>query len=382
MLDTNTISRKRRKKTIRTVSVIFLSIILLLTFSSKTILQILLPEVEVTQGKAGELIALSNWKGTVYARQTEKLFAYGNEKVKEVNVSAGQVVKKGDTLAVLDIRSSNIEIKKAELSLLRAEHERLRSKEEYEAVIKEYRNGRTRTGSGDAAWEMKAKEYDRLLEEKDAELEIIQLELADKKHKVPAGGLLKAPVDGQIISVSTQQGSFTSPGQVLFELISDEQNLSIKWMVDPQQGGDIKPNDSLQMSILLPEKISFDGVIANKTYLAAEGKYEVTSDIREDVPGLEMNQRVDITLRRTSQKYPLIVARSCVVRENAKDYIYLLKTRSGVWGEENFVQKKEVKVVETDEWSAAISGLGLSAEDKIVSFSSKVLADQTQVKLR
>ena len=78
----------------------------------------------------------------------------------------------------------------------------------------------------------------------------------------------------------------------------------------------------------------------------------------------------------------MLVPNSSVTKEGGKACVYVLKTKDGIMGEENYVQKVEVTVDEADDFNSALSGGGITEDDKIVTFSSKPLSDKIQVKLR
>lgn len=73
--------------------------------------------VDIVSLSKGELVSSINISGIVKSDQAESVFAKENLLVKEVKVEVGDVVKKGDVLAVLDTESMEKDLEKAKVSL-------------------------------------------------------------------------------------------------------------------------------------------------------------------------------------------------------------------------------------------------------------------------
>lgn len=107
---------KIRKDRIKTVAIIFLSVMLILTFFSNSILNFSLPEVAtqtITQGTISEKV---RGTGTVTASDPYKVVLSESRVIKSVAVKKGDEVKKDQTLFVLEDKESD-ELIKAEAEL-------------------------------------------------------------------------------------------------------------------------------------------------------------------------------------------------------------------------------------------------------------------------
>ncbi len=422
----------KKKKLVRNAAIIFITIVILLTFFSKTINNFLLPEIESTSPRAGTLTKEITAQGEVVPLNTETINAYGSWKITDVKVKEGSEVKKGDILAAIDVSGMKLEIKKKELDLLKMENalklyqngtlaidleqykdevhlaqnevdkaqkklDEQKNLFSFDAVpLESVNEAEEQLDTAKREYEQKQKllkqkqdeikkngeDYQTIIEEKQAELEVCRIELETIKKNSPQGGTIKSPVDGFIKSVSIEKGLVANSGQTLFEIIKSEAGTYIKWTLDSKSAGEVDKRATVMFSIAEPEKLELNGAIKEKKYLLNEGTYQYIAEVKKEGLNLEIGQKVDVLVKKSSTPYPMLVPNSSVTKEGGKACVYVLKTKDGIMGEENYVQKVEVTVDEADDFNSALSGGGITEDDKIVTFSSKPLSDKIQVKLR
>lgn len=109
--------KKNRKEWIKNALIIFLLIMLVLTFCSDTIMNMYLPEVSTEAVSAGKLQEIIRGTGTVELNNGYSVKIKESREVKSVNVKAGQQVKTGDILFVLD-KSDGTELDAAKTAYL------------------------------------------------------------------------------------------------------------------------------------------------------------------------------------------------------------------------------------------------------------------------
>lgn len=422
----------KRKKIIRRAAVIFICVIILLTFFSSTINNFLLPTVECNTASSGTLTNEITAVGEVFPVSTEAVYAYGNWTVRDIKVKEGQEVATGEELAVIDSKDLQLDIKKAELNVLKLENELKRYKngfqetdmEQYksdcEAALKAVQKARKNLDDqkelytvdavslqdvNDAQDKLDAAKSDynqkqRVLsqketeskkagesyginiEEKQSELEVGRLELQKMKNNLPLDGIIKAPAGGFVRSISVEKGSVTGSGQVLLEIVKKESGLAVRWMLETKPAGEVEINDTVEISGEADENFNFNGKVKEKRYLTEEGRYQFTSQFDNSEEDLKIGQKVDIKVRRESRQYKTLVPNSSIVDEGGRKYVFLLKERKGILGTESYVQKMEITVQEEADLYSAVSLSGFTGDEKIVVFSSKALSDGLQVKLR
>lgn len=125
--DSNQKRGRKKREWVKNAIIIFLVILLILTFFSNTIMNYSLPEVAAQYPEAMAITSKIRGTGTVEAAQTYNVTIQEARTVASVGVKAGDEVKEGQTLVTLD------ETESAELSEARISYESL--KLEYEKML-------------------------------------------------------------------------------------------------------------------------------------------------------------------------------------------------------------------------------------------------------
>lgn len=118
-------NRKSRKEWVKNFAIIFLAVLLVLTFFSNTIRNYSLPEVAAQYCYSGEIVNKVRGQGTVETDAPYEVVYKQSRKIESVAVRVGDIVEKGDVLYVLEEGESS-ELKEAESALkkLEAEYEK------------------------------------------------------------------------------------------------------------------------------------------------------------------------------------------------------------------------------------------------------------------
>mgnify|MGYP000919324968 FL=1 len=106
----------RKREWVKTAAIIFLAVLLVLTFFSKTIMNASLPEVAAQQAASGAINARIRGSGTVEASEVYNVTIKQTRKVASVLVKTGQEINVGDTMFVLEAEDSD-ELKQAQTDL-------------------------------------------------------------------------------------------------------------------------------------------------------------------------------------------------------------------------------------------------------------------------
>ena len=115
-------NKKTRKELIKSAAIVFLSIMLVLTFFSNTIMNYSLPQVATQYVQPGTITTQIRGTGTVESGDPYKVRVSGIRKVESVEVHVGDVVEKGTVLMNLSskdsdaLKTAKAELKAAELS--------------------------------------------------------------------------------------------------------------------------------------------------------------------------------------------------------------------------------------------------------------------------
>ena len=106
----------KRREWVKTAAIIFLAVMLVLTFFSNTILNHSLPEVAAANVTSGTINAKIRGSGTVSANETYDVTIKQTRKVASVKVRVGDSVSAGDVLMTLEAEESD-ELKQAQTEL-------------------------------------------------------------------------------------------------------------------------------------------------------------------------------------------------------------------------------------------------------------------------
>ena len=116
----------RKREIIKTLLIIFLAAMLLLTFFSNTIMNRALAEITTSQVTSGKLTERIRATGIVEAEQTYEVKTDENRTVSKINIKAGQKVREGDILFTLGpAESASLSSAEAELDALELEYNKL-----------------------------------------------------------------------------------------------------------------------------------------------------------------------------------------------------------------------------------------------------------------
>lgn len=110
----------KRREWVKNTAIIFLSVMLVLTFFSNTIMNYSLPEVATQYVQSGSITAKIRGTGTVEASDPYNLVINDTRVIESVSVKAGDDVEKGDTIFVLESKESE-ELKTAKEELVTLE---------------------------------------------------------------------------------------------------------------------------------------------------------------------------------------------------------------------------------------------------------------------
>lgn len=137
----------KRKEWIKNVAIIFLIIMLILTFFSNTIMNYSLPEVAAQYSMSGSITNKVRGTGVVESQDPYVVMYNQSRKIASVNVYVGQTVEKGDVLYYLEDGESE-ELKNAEktlVSLKEAYDRYLISGQISSSTAKDVENGKVQT---------------------------------------------------------------------------------------------------------------------------------------------------------------------------------------------------------------------------------------------
>ena len=370
----------KRKGIIIKISIGFVCVLIVLTFLSKTISGMFLPQVTLGEFKKGSLNHGFSTSGTIEMKDEHPIIAYDSFLVKKVMVERYLEVKKGDVIATVDIAAKELALKSMELNIVRLEN-----------AITDMKQS---TGMEKAA-------LDRALKEKALELEIMKAQYELEKKKIPADGKILADVDGVVSSIAISEGEYTKPNLPVVELVVESTFYRVVWYMGQEESisydtcleivmsgtsSGIKNQKFIKQKIQpviksysLPLKINGKEFLTENNQVRYWADFTETDLVEKVAISVNEGQVAAISSNVSTNTYNFILPMSAIHQENSKYYIYVLKEKPSALGPEKFVEQKEVRIADKDSMNAAIDGY-FETNDKIVISSTEILTNGMQVR--
>lgn len=405
------------KKITGKLLVIFTVMMVLLTFFSNTINNFTLPRVTLESPVRGALIKEISGKGTVEAKSVYEEYIDTNLKVLEVNVKAGDSVKKGQPILSLDIEElkaslqyENAKYRQMQIALLKLkDNNKLQSydsniasaAENLEKQKKNYQDIKTLYDSGiESAYKLKDAEtavnsaqrsYDsavqakedfirdnlRDIENAELNLEIQARKLQSLNKKVANNGVYTAPADGVITELNFSKGTMANSTKPLFKLADASGGFQLTIPVDRDLAAYVKPGDKVDVGITSLGGKTVAGKLARIKENLQDGDYkDLLIDIEDEE--LQGGESAQIIISKRTGQYPALVPNSAVYADSDGYYVYVIKKRDSPLGAESYVQRVDVTVGDSDSTMTAVLK-GITPMDKVVSSSTKALSDGDRV---
>jgi HlyD family secretion protein len=365
----------KRNKVVTISIIAFIVIIVSCTYFSKTIKNMLLPEVTVSYLKPGTIGDDFETTGTIQYQDTHKIYPMSNWNVKQICVKLNQSVKKGDVLAKVD----NDQIT-------------LNEKEEQEVImqLQDEINSLKKVPSPD---------QDKIKEDQ-FKLDTENIKYTSIGKGLTGDGSILSDVDGKIVSINSQsQGSNsendsgdlggaskdTTVSDALFEIVTNDTSLSVKWTASSTEAERFSIGDNVNVTSQDGEDSNVEtATISEKKYDSTNDEYELFATINAK-NDLKENDNVTVSKQSNAKKYDNVIPKSCLNDEDGVDYIYEVESKSSALGNEDYVEKVQVKVIDSDSLNCSIQAVNNGQLDKsnygVVSSTSKSIDDNYEVKL-
>lgn len=274
--------------------------------------------VRAEQRKIGNMV---NATGTVRLRVGSEV-RVGSQLsgiVKRLNVTIGSHVKAGELIAAIDDATINARLAQAEAQaqLDRATMERASTDAQRaeklgsQGLIPAQQQQDMEMGLEEA----KAK-YEKSLRDRD----LVKVDLQYVE--------IRAPIDGTVASVSTQEGetvaaSFTAP---TFVTIIGDNALQLVAMVDETDIANVKRGNPVRFTVDSFPSQDFPGTVKSiapkATIISGVVNYEVTIDIRKDANLLKPDMTANVSIE-TAQHEALLLPSKAVRHEGEQAFVYV-----------------------------------------------------------
>ena len=343
--------KSRGRSVLLRITIVLALILVVCTFSSRTISNSLLPEVTVSGVSQGTLNTNLHLNGTVKYSKTVTLRAPVSAPVLEVYVAPGDTVAEGDKVAKLDLREYRLAYDRMQLSL---------------DQLREDRNGYGLTSA----------QKDLL----DRQIELMETELSLYAEHYIADDFVRAVQNGTVRDVMACVGQSIAAEDAIAELIPSDAVFQItlylpQELAQPYQSGDratVRYQDVTSGSL---EQLTAVSEIAKKTFDLDSGLYAVT--VPADIPALHEGQEVSVQLVKTSEYYDNLVPRAAVQYDASTNmpFVYTILERNGLFGTETLIQRYEISILGENAIYAAVDNFN-HADRVVVSTTQSIRVGQ------
>lgn len=274
----------KRREWVKTVAIIFLIILLILTFFSNTIMNYSLPEVAAQYIQPGTITTKIRGNGMIESGDPYNVKIKGVRKVESVEVRQGDTVEKGQVLCLLSAEDSQeLETAKAALEQAEAEFELAILTGSVDANIM------NNAGKTDSLQNYKAKII-RLQNEQDAienEVKAAEAKVNEWQEKDTAVGLQIALNNAATIDTTNEQKAVneakTAMDNASFAL-TEAQNKLAKIEAQINQQMSVSSGDAVSLDALNKQKLEANQSVidAQATYNAVVLNYEKAQKVIND----------------------------------------------------------------------------------------------------
>lgn len=428
-----------RKKKIVAGFFIFLTFMWLCTVISKSIYASKLPIVSTESVEQKYVEHIVKVDGIVIAGEKSPVTALSGLRIEHLSVQVGDSVEEGDVLFTIDMEDLADIIEEKEAAILRLqtqidtmlqneelarqkkELEEQRAREDYDALA---RREDTLVGRGaeevnqaekdlenagddealqdalkqaayaeaDAKWQRETamRDAERKVEDiiapesEDSTLEVNRLELAGLQEDLAplleireAEGKIWSPMSGVITDIYVSTGGRTSDSAVLL-LADDAVPCQFKTTLTQEQKKYVGLNDEVSLKLDGSSKEREATVDYLSESSTMPGNYEVYINLPEGtgVPGLSGT----MSRAESGEKYSYCVTPAAVHEEGSRHYVYVVKEREGILGKEYYAEQVTVRVLDENEYWAAVEG-ALDDDSIIISSSTKEVKNGDVIRL-
>ncbi len=278
-----------------------------------------------------------------------------NEKLEAVNESiADKNDEKNELDSIGDIDAQNERIKALEQELATLQHNLSKKKEENS--LQDQRD---------------QLEVDELIADINE-----QKELVEKYEANSVDAKIVADIDGQITSLSVANGTETSMGQTLCEIVVTDLGYSCEINLTSEQAKRVRAGDEVTISNNWWSNISGTiKAIQNDPKNPGQNKI-ATIALTGD---LTVGQSLNITIGEKGQTYDTVVPNSAVREDNNGKFILAVEAKSSPLGNRYIAKRVDVTVLASDDTNSAVSGV--MGSEFIITTSTKPISAGMQVRM-
>ena len=314
------------------------------TVDSRPVVRVAAPETRTVEVYTEQI-------GTVQPAESVNVLAMLAGEILEVNFNAGDKVKKGDVLLVINsdsLKSLEIQMNSAKIQNEDAQTALERTKVLFETgAVSQSALEQAQSGAEKAqlAYDAAKNQYD-----------------VQKKYST-----ITAPVSGTVEYKNAEVHSFASQGS-LVAVISGEGKTSVAFGVSEDSMKTVKPGD--QVYVYKRGYEGYGNITEINTMIGQNGLFNVKAEL-DDPEGLTTNARVIVNILKNRAENAMTIPLSAVYHDGGESFVYVLKDDNTI--------AKTVFTAGIDDGEYIVVEDGLTKADNVVYTWSRELYNGAEV---
>ena len=314
------------------------------TVDSRPVVRVAAPETRTVEVYTEQI-------GTVQPAESVNVLAMLAGEILEVNFNAGDKVKKGDVLLVINsdsLKSLEIQMNSAKIQNEDAQTALERTKVLFETgAVSQSALEQAQSGAEKAqlAYDAAKNQYD-----------------VQKKYST-----ITAPVSGTVEYKNAEVHSFASQGSPV-AVISGEGKTSVAFGVSEDSMKTVKPGD--QVYVYKQGYEGYGNITEINTMIGQNGLFNVKAEL-DDPEGLTTNARVIVNILKNRAEKAMTIPLSAVYHDGGESFVYVLKDDNTI--------AKTVFTAGIDDGEYIVVEDGLTKEDNVVYTWSRELYNGAEV---
>jgi len=337
--------KKFKKPILTAITVCLICALVILTFLSRTIMTANQVEIIYGSPEKKDIITSRDLAGVVEYENVYEVSYDIPLFVTGVFFAPGESVGANKVLMEVDAREFALELKKKEFAVLQAQN----------------------SDTGDELGQMR--------------LEIAKEELSLFREKYPTDGKIRAGFAGMVYSVNAVPGETMKPNTSLISISRINSAANVVFYLPEDDAGFFTVGDSALL--YYTETYDFDDTsqafsfmknsnISGKQYILKDNLYKFYVPIQSEY--IYHGQQIQLKITNKSPVYETVIPYEALHQgPNETFFVYVLKQRNGLFGNEYYPEAVNVNVMYENGISAAINTVNIRLRDSIVTWASGYL---------
>lgn len=379
---------RRRKRSIQVVFIVFMGLLLFLTFFSNTFESLTLPKVRTEPLVTGSLLFTIEGSGILQPFNEARLANPAGWEVQTIFVKEGDRVKKGQKLIEYDSKTAERELENEIANLKKMNIELQNLQDQFIQSTK----------GGD---ELDIRSARRAIETRKLDLGTQERKIDELRDRLTSGQDLTAPFDGIITQLNAVEGLATT-GEPDVLISNDSQGYRLDIPADSalltRLG--IAVGAKVDVEVQTPQEQQtrmIEGTIAEMA--DAEPRTESSSESAEEavhtrtIPQkviriqvvdskLKGGEQARINIEKRSRLEGLVISNEAIHRDQGGMFVYKINEQRGALGNVFVARKVRIQSGESNDTESLIQADSLNEGDLMILESSEPLQDGNRVRLQ